>query len=46
MDGRQISAKLRNNLLKHSNMSPEVHQLAYFLKSFSKYFTEKNVHGR
>ena len=46
MDGRQISFEVRNNLMKHSDRSPKGNEVAYFLKSFSKYLTEKNIHGR
>ncbi len=46
MDGRQISFEVRNDLMKHSNMSPKGNEMTCFLKSFSKYFTEKYVHGR
>lgn len=46
MDGRQISFEVRNNLMKHSNRSPKGNEAACFLKSFSKFFTGKNGHGR
>ncbi len=46
MDGRQITFKLRNHLVQHSNVIPKVYELACFLKSFSNYSTENNVNGR
>lgn len=46
MNGRQISFKVWNNLMKHSDRNPKGNEMACFLKSFSKYFTENNVNGR